>query len=95
MLLFILLLTRKFFNVRSSPPDFALAAVRAAAGFFIVLCYGVAGFWFLEEREFGVNFPVGDALRRTVLIISLIGDPKLAPQTSYAHWFANSVYLMT
>ena len=95
VLLFILLITRKYFNVRSSAPNFALAIIRAAAGFLIVFCYGVAGFWLLEEREFGFNFHLGDALKHTCLIISLIGDPKLAPQTIYAHWFANSVYLMT
>lgn len=94
-LLTILLLTRKYFNVRSSTPSFALAVSRAAAGFLVVFCYGVAGFWLLEEREFGFNFHLGDALKRTVLIISFIGDTKLTPQTLYAHWFANSIYLMT
>jgi phosphatidylglycerol lysyltransferase len=95
VLLSSLLLLHQYFNVKSRPPDFGLAVIRAAAGFFIVLCYGVAGFWLLEEREFGFNFHLGDALKHTLLIISLIGDPKLAPQTIYAHWFVNSVYLMT
>ena len=95
LLLTILLFTRKYFNVRSSARSSALAVSRAAAGFFVVLCYGVAGFWLLEEREFGFNFHLGDALKRTVLIISFIGDPKLTPQTVYAQWFINSIYLMT
>lgn len=95
LLLSLLLLLHRYFNVRSRAPDFGLAVIRAAAGFFIVLCYGVAGFWWLEEREFGFNFHLADAFKRTLLIISLIGDSKLTPQTSYARWFANSVYLMT
>src|SRR6266542_3288905 len=95
LLLLVLLLTRKYFNVRSSVPSFILAVIRAAAGFLVVFCYGVAGFWLLEEREFGFNFHLADAIKRTVLIISFIGDTKLTPQTVYAHWFANSVYLMT
>ena len=95
LLLTILLIARKYFNVRSSAPSFALAGIRAAAGFLVVLCYGVTGFWLLEEREFGFHFYLGDAIKRTVLIISLAGDPKLIPQTVYAHWFTNSVYLMT
>jgi len=95
LLLTILLLTRKYFTVRSSAPSFSLAVIRAAAGFIVVFCYGVAGFWLLEEREFGLNFHLADALKRTVLIISLVGDTKLTPQTVYAHWFENSIYLMT
>ncbi len=95
LLLFVLLLTRKYFNVRSSVPSFILAVIRAAAGFLVVFCYGVAGFWLLEEREFGFNFHLADAIKRTVLIISFIGDTKLTPQTVYAHWFATSVYLLT
>ncbi len=95
LLLTILLFTRKYFNVRSSAGSLALAVSRAAAGFLVVLCYGVAGFWLLEEREFGFNFHLGDALKRTVLIISFIGDTKLTPQTVYAEWFINSIYLMT
>ncbi|MCM3904453.1 MAG: phosphatidylglycerol lysyltransferase domain-containing protein [Pyrinomonadaceae bacterium] len=94
-LITILLLTRKYFNVRSSTPSFAPAAIRAAAGFLLVLCYGVAGFLLLEEREFGFNFHLADALKHTLLVRSLVGDPKLAPQTGYAYWFGNSVYLMT
>ena len=95
MLLSVLLASRKQFNVRSGPPDFTLALFRAAAGFFIVLCYGVGGFWLLDEREFGFNFHLADAFKHTLLIISLIGDSKVVPHTSYARWFANSVYLMT
>ncbi|MCM3873471.1 MAG: phosphatidylglycerol lysyltransferase domain-containing protein, partial [Pyrinomonadaceae bacterium] len=95
LLIAILLLTRKYFNVRSSTPSPALAVIRAATGFLVVFCYGVAGFWLLDEREFGFNFHLADALKRTLLVILLVGDPKLAPQTGHAYWFGNSVYLMT
>jgi phosphatidylglycerol lysyltransferase len=95
LFLIVLLLSRKHFNVRSSPPSLAPVVLRAAAGFVVVFCYGVVGFWLLEEREFGINFHVGDAIKRTVVIVSLIGNSDLVPQTSYAHWFADSVYLMT
>ena len=96
MLLFLMLLvTRKQFIVMSGPPDLRLAIIRAVVGVLIAFCYGVAGFWLLEEGEFGVNFHIADALRRTLLIISLAGDPQLNPQTTYAGWFMGSVYLLT
>ena len=46
-------------------------------------------------KHLAPRFHLGDALKRTVLIISFIGDTKLTPQTVYANWFANSIYLMT
>ena len=95
LLLGTLLLSRKQFNVRSRPPDLGRAALRAAVGVAVVFCYGVAGFWLLEETEFGVNFHLADAVRRTFLVVSLVGDPRLTPQTPYAFWFARSVYLLT
>jgi phosphatidylglycerol lysyltransferase len=95
LLFFTLLVTRKHFNVKSAQPDLRRAGSRALAGMFIVFCYGVAGFWLLEEREFGVNFTLANAVKHTLLIISLAGDPQLNPQTPYARWFADSVYLLT
>ena len=95
LLLTMLLMTRKYFNVRSSAPSFAMAVIRAAVGFLLVLCYGVVGFWLLEKREFGLASQLTDALRRTVLVISFIGDSKTMPQTGHAHWFVNSIFLMT
>ena len=95
LLFFTLLLSRRYFNVRSGPPDLRQAVIRAVVGVLVVLCYGVAGFWLLEEGEFGINFHVADALKHTFLIISLAGDPQLTPQTPYARWFADSVYLLT
>jgi phosphatidylglycerol lysyltransferase len=95
LLLGVLMLSRKQFNVRSGPPDLSRAVVRVAVGAVVVFCYGAAGFWLLEEKEFGVNFHLADAVRRTFLIVSLVGDPRLTPQTPYAFWFARSVYLLT
>jgi phosphatidylglycerol lysyltransferase len=95
LLLAALLHTSKYFRVTNGVPSFDLAITRAAVGFLVVLTYGVAGFWLLEERESGLNFHLAAALEQTLLIISLVGHPKLEPQTGYAHWFGNSVYLMT
>jgi uncharacterized protein (TIRG00374 family) len=95
LLLGVLTLNRKQFNVGNGTPDLSRAALRAAVGAVVVFCYGVAGFWLLDEVEFGVNFQLADAVRRTFLVVSLVGDPRLTPQTPYAFWFARSVYLLT
>jgi phosphatidylglycerol lysyltransferase len=95
LLFFTLLATHKHFNVKSARLDLRQAGGRALAGMLIVFCYGVAGFWLLEEGEFGINFHVADAVNHTLLIISLAADPQLNPQTPYARWFTDSVYLLT
>ncbi len=95
VLLVLLLLTRKRFRVKSSIPDLRAGLNRLIIAFLAALFYGVAGFWFLDTREFGINFTIGDSIRRTLLFLSLVGDPQVVPRTGYARWFVNSMYLMT
>jgi phosphatidylglycerol lysyltransferase len=91
----LLLLSRRIFVVRSSVPDFRWGFVRLAASLAAFFAYGVAGFWLLDQREFGLNFTLGDSIRRTFLFLSFVGDPTLTPHTRYARWFMDSLYLMT
>jgi len=91
----VVLLSRKSFTVRSSTPDLRWGLIRFGVVAGVVLCYGVAGFWFLDPREFGINFTLADALRRTLRFMFLVGDPQIVPRTRYAEWFLDSLYLMT
>jgi len=95
VLLGVLYLARREFTVRSGLPDFRLAAVRATVAFVLLFLYGVGGFWLLEAVEFNFKFHVADAVRATLAIVTLAGDPDLTPQTAYALWFARSIYLLT
>jgi phosphatidylglycerol lysyltransferase len=95
VLLALLLLTRKRFAVRSSIPDVRAAINRLAVAFMAALLYGIAGFWLLDRREFGIDFTIGDSVHRTLLFLSLVGDPQVVPRTGYARWFVDSMYLMT
>ena len=95
LLFFILWFTRKQFNVKSGPPDVRQALSRTLIGACVVLCYGSVGFWLLEQGEFGINFGMSKALKRTLLIISIVGNPQLTPHTPYAQWFTDSIYLLT
>lgn len=86
---------RQDFTVRSSGPDFqqGLAGLLLAAG--VAFGYGVAGFWLLDRREFGLNFDWLDALRRTLRFLTFMGDDSLIPHTRYAAWFLDSLYLLS
>lgn len=94
-LLAFLLLIRGRFKVRSSIPDLRWGLVHLGTALFAALLYGVAGFWLLDAREFAIDFTVGDAIHRTLLFLSLTGDPGIVPHTRYARWFIHSMYLMT
>ncbi|HXG30136.1 MAG TPA: phosphatidylglycerol lysyltransferase domain-containing protein [Thermodesulfobacteriota bacterium] len=95
LLIVVLLLTRKGFTVKSGTPDLRSGVVRFLIAIIVAFSYGVAGFWFLDQKEFGINFNIGDSIHRTLLFFSLVGDPQLVPRTRYARWFMDSLYLLT
>ncbi len=95
ILLILLLLTRKNFTVKSSIPGWRWSLLRFGLAVVATFAYGVTGFWLLEPKEFGINFHFGDAVHRTLEFLSLQGDPQIVPHTHYAHWFLNSLYLIT
>ncbi len=94
-LMLLLLLTRRTFSVKSSVPDLRAGLMRLPVAAAIAVGYGIAGFWFLDRRHFLINFHIGDAIWTTLRLLSLSGDPRLVPHTSYAHWFLTSFYVIT
>ena len=94
-LLGLLIGAKKNFTVKSNLPELRWEIIRFVIAITLALVYGVAGFWLLDERDFGINFTLPDAIHRTLLFLSLIGDPRIAPHTRSAHWFLESLYLIT
>lgn len=90
-----LLYARRSFTVRSRGLDWRTAALRFVVAMLAALGYGVAGFWLLDPREFGINFNWFDSVHRTLLFLTLLGDPALKPQTRYAVWFLDSLNVLT
>ncbi len=87
-----LLITRREFTVRSRLSDWPAALSRSALALALAAAYGVAGFWFLEPREFGMNFNWKDSLILTSRFLTFDGDPNLVPRTRHAEWFLDSLY---
>jgi phosphatidylglycerol lysyltransferase len=59
------------------------------------LIYGVLGFWFLDTREFGINFTIGESIKQTLSFLSLAGDTGIVPRTRHARWFLDSLNVIT
>jgi len=95
VLIALLVAGRHHFTVRSRPLDLRPAGQRLGVTLVIGLLYGLAGFWLLDPREFGINFTWRDAIHQTWLYLTLSGDPRLVPHTRHAAWFLQSLSLMT
>jgi phosphatidylglycerol lysyltransferase len=90
-----LLLTRGTFSVKSSSPDLRWALLRLAIAGGLVLLYGIAGFWLLDSRHFGVNFHLVESARTTFQLLLMTGNTSLVPRTRYGHWFLVSFDVIT
>jgi phosphatidylglycerol lysyltransferase len=95
LILVLLWLSRKSFTVESSIPSFGWGFIRLGVGFMSALVYGAVGFWFLDSREFGINFTIGESIKQTLSSLLLTMDPAVVPKTHHARWFLDSLNLMT
>jgi phosphatidylglycerol lysyltransferase len=57
--------------------------------------YGITRFWLLDDRHFGMNFRIGDAMAPTLRFLSFSSDPSLLPHTQHGQEFLYSLYLIT
>jgi phosphatidylglycerol lysyltransferase len=94
-LLLLLLFTRDMFSVKSRRPDLRSGLLSLLVSSVVAVGYGIAGFWLLDERHFGMNFRIGDAIALTLRFLALSGDPRLVPHTRYGHSFLDSLYVIT
>jgi phosphatidylglycerol lysyltransferase len=95
VLLVVLVIARDRFTVRSGVPDLSNGLFRFAVAACLAFAYGIAGFWFLDRRDFGINFHIGDAFRETLRYLAFMGNPSLVPHTRHARFFIDSLYVTT
>jgi len=91
----LLLLSRSRFTVRSGVPEISSAVASVLIMVGLTVAYGIGGFWFLDRRDFGINFRIGDAIRETIRYLGFAADPALVPHTRHAHFFMDSLYVTT
>jgi len=95
VLIVLLISARSSFTVNSGIPGPGSLGIRLLLAVLAAFTYGVVGFWFLDTKEFGINFTLADSVHRTFQYLALTGDPELIPQTRYAMWFLDSLYVIS
>ncbi len=95
VLIILLWLSRKTFTVQSGIPSLTWGFLQLGVALMAVLIYGAIGFWFLDTREFGINFTIGESIRQTLSFLTLTGDPQIIPRTRHARWFLDSLNVIT
>lgn len=95
LLIVVLLLMRKSFSVKSGIPEVGASLARLGLALTVAVAYGVLGFWFLDRIHFGINFNTWASIRNTLSILTLNTPARLVPRTRYAHWFLDSLDLIT
>lgn len=89
----LLYIYRKRFIVRSEIRRIKTGITFLLVTLALAIIYGTVGFFFLDTREFGINFQISDSIIRTLREFTLIGNPDLQPHTRYASWFLESLRL--
>ncbi len=95
ILIVLLISARSSFTVNSGIPGPGSWGIRLLLAVLAAFTYGVVGFWFLDTKDFGINFTLADSVHRTFQHLALIGDPELIPRTRYAMWFLDSLSLIS
>jgi phosphatidylglycerol lysyltransferase len=92
--LLILWTWRKTFVVRSDNYNLRRGILISLAILTATTLYGAIGFYFLERRDFGIDFGVLDSLKYSFLQITLQPTDVLTPNTRYADLFLDSLHAL-
>jgi phosphatidylglycerol lysyltransferase len=95
VLLGVLAAARRQFTVKSGEPNVERTMIRLGTALAVAIGYGAAGFWFMDKRDFGIDFHIADAIKQTFRYLSFIGNPDLVPKTHHARWFLDSLPVMS
>ncbi len=87
----LLVVFRARFTVRSEPSSIRRGFRLMLLSFFIAMAYGTLGFWYLDTRDFGMQFSLADSALRALRQITLVGNNDLVAQTRDASWFLESL----
>jgi len=90
----ILLRTKKDYYVRTRKSAWQFSLGIAMSIFFAVSIYGIAGFYFLDQRHFGIDFSLSNALLSTYDNFILLNAGGLVPRSHFGVLFLYSIRVL-
>ncbi len=90
ILLILLIIERKSFRVRSEVQSITRGFLVLITSIIFALAYGTVGFWFLDKRDFHIDFTIRRAFETTINQF-LLTDNSMHPHTRNAVWFLDSL----
>ena len=86
----VLIATRKSYILKGDRRVWSFSIQTSLAIFMSVLIYGIIGFYFLDKRDFGIDFSLSQSILSTLKSFLLL-DPDPEPLTRFAKLFVHSI----
>ena len=87
-------LTRQQYRIKSSSKFINIGIVTAIATFCIALLFGTFGFYYLDQRNFGINFSWQQSIKYAFNNLLLISQDDLVPVTRFGKEFIISLKVL-
>ena len=87
----VLLISKKEYYIKNSRRSGIMGIVVTSLSCLAVVIYGCAGFYFLDEKHFGIDFSLKQSIPYTLLNFFLVGSPELIPRDNFARDFIISL----
>ena len=94
-IIFLLLLSREMFTVKSDIRSFGFSLRVTAAILAVTFAYGTIGFSLMDRRDFHQEISVTEAMHRTIDQFGLTTSNSLQPQTKRARLFVDSLSVIS
>ena len=87
----VLITTRKEYYIKTNPKLRLLGIQTAILSIIAVLIYGTIGFYYLDQKHFGINFSTLQSIRYALQNYFLVGSSNLVPLDHFANHFLMSI----
>ncbi|MCF6331746.1 MAG: phosphatidylglycerol lysyltransferase domain-containing protein [Draconibacterium sp.] len=90
-----LLFTYKYYNVKSIPMLRTNLWKMWLAALIVLVVYAIGGTYFLEKNHMGMDYSFIGSIKASFHLIFFFDASQYIPQTSFGHYFINSIYLFS
>lgn len=90
----ILVITRNQYRQKGNAKFVNIGIVTAVAAFAVALIFGAIGFYYLDQKNFGIDFSAWDSIRYAFNSFLLFADSNLVPITRFGKEFLVSLKVL-